>query len=130
MSPFKKFETQIKQHRQDIWRFFTLEASLNKLLVLGYGASTKGNVLLQYCGLTRKELPLIADVNKEKWGCYTPGTNILIVSEEIARSMEPDYFFVLPWHFKEHIIKREKKFLKQGGKLVFPLPHFEIIGGD
>ena len=69
----------------------------------------------------------IAEVNKYKFGKYTPGTKIKIVSEKKARENNPDYFLVLPWHFKDHIIKREDKFLKTGGKLIFPLPDIEII---
>ena len=69
--------------------------------MLGYGASTKGNVFLQYCGITPELLPAIAEVNQDKFGCFTPGTNIPIVSESEAPAMKPDYFLVLPWHFKK-----------------------------
>ena len=71
----------------------------------------------------------IADVNEEKWGRFTPGTNIPIISEEMAKSLEPDYFLVLPWHFRDNIIEREKEYLNGGGCLIFPLPKIEIIGG-
>ena len=64
-------------------------------------------MLLQFCGITRKEVAAIADVNPDKFGAFTPGTHIPIVSEEEARAMEPDYFLVLPWHFKEGILRRE-----------------------
>ena len=95
--------------------------------VLGYGASTKGNVLLQFCGLTNEDIPAIADVNEDKFGCYTPGTAIPIISESEARSMKPDYFLVLPWHFKNGILERETEFLSDGGKMIFPFPEIEII---
>ena len=95
--------------------------------VLGYGASTKGNVLLQYCNIDSKLINYIAEVNKFKFNKFTPGTNIKIVSEKEAKLKKPDYLLVLPWHFKDHIIKREQKFLKDGGKLIFPLPDIEII---
>ena len=95
--------------------------------IVGYGASTKGNVILQYCGINEKLINKIAEVNKYKFGRYTPGTNIKIVSEKKAMKNVPDYLLVLPWHFKDHIIKREDKFLKKGGKLIFPLPDIEII---
>jgi C-methyltransferase C-terminal domain/Methyltransferase domain len=94
--------------------------------VLGYGASTKGNVLLQHCGITPDLMPAIAEVNKDKFGCFTPGTNIPIVSEAEAHAMKPDYFFVLPWHFRENLIQREHVFLRNGGKMIFPLPALEI----
>jgi cyclopropane fatty-acyl-phospholipid synthase-like methyltransferase len=99
-----------------------------KRTVLGYGASTKGNVLLQHSGITPELLPAIAEVNKDKFGCFTPGTNIPIVSELEAHAMKPDYFFVLPWHFRDNLIHRESAFLRRGGKMIFPLPTLEIIG--
>jgi NDP-4-keto-2,6-dideoxyhexose 3-C-methyltransferase len=95
--------------------------------VFGYGASTKGNVILQYCGITARELPCIAEVNPDKFGCYTPGTNIPIVSEAEAHRAKPDAFLVLPWHFRENIVEREAAFLASGGILIFPLPACEIV---
>ena len=70
---------------------------------------------------------MIAEVNTSKWGCFTPGTKIPIVSEIEAKQMRPDYFMVLPWHFKENIIARESLYLDSGGHLVFPLPQIQII---
>ena len=95
--------------------------------ILGYGASTKGNILLQYCGINSELISHIAEVNIDKFGCYTPGTNIPIISELEAKNMRPDYFLVLPWHFKENIIEKEHNFLNSGGKLIFPLPQITII---
>ncbi len=95
--------------------------------IFGYGASTKGNVLLQFCGLTTKQIPYIAEVNEQKFGSFTPGTNIPIISEKEAHAMKPDYFFVLPWHFKASILEREKEYIEQGGKFIFPLPEIEIV---
>ena len=83
--------------------------------------------MLQYCGLTEKEIPFIAEVNTEKFGSYTPGTNIPIISEKEAKEMNPDYFLVLPWHFKNSIIDREEEYMSNGGKFIFPLPEIEII---
>lgn len=94
--------------------------------VLGYGASTKGNVILQFCGITPKMIPAIAEVNPDKFGCFTPKTLIPIVSEAKARALKPDVFLVLPWHFRGNIIGREEKFLSEGGRLLFPLPAIEI----
>ncbi|MBA3072632.1 MAG: methyltransferase, partial [Anaerolineae bacterium] len=91
------------------------------------GASTKGNVILQYCGITKNDLPYIAEVNPDKFGCYTPGTHIPIISEQQARDMQPNYFFVLPWHFRKSIIEREQEYLNKGGVLVFPLPEIELF---
>ncbi len=124
--PFREFEERVYRHRQDLKRLLDgLNADGKK--VLGYGASTKGNVVLQFCGLTEKDLPAIAEVNTEKFGSYTPGSRIPIVSEADAHKMEPDYFLVLPWHFKEGILQRERAFLDRGGKFIFPFPEIEII---
>ena len=95
--------------------------------ICGYGASTKGNVILQYCGLTEKHLDYIFEVNPFKFNRYTPGSRIEILPERYIKKVKPDYLLVLPWHFKEHIIKKEKNFLDKGGKLIFPLPEIEII---
>ena len=124
--PYRDFEERVFRHRDDLVRLIrALNADGKK--VLGYGASTKGNVLLQFCGFTDKDIVAIAEVNPEKYGCVTPGTHIPIISEEEAKAMKPDYFLVLPWHFKDGIVRREKDYLSQGGKMIFPFPEIEII---
>ena len=97
-----------------------------KKTILGYGASTKGNVILNFCGITSKDIPYIAEVNTDKFGCYTPGTLIPIISEQEARKMDPDYFFVFPWHFKDFILKKERATQEKKIQLVFPLPFMEV----
>ena len=124
--PYRDFEERVFRHRDDLTRLIrSLNADGKK--ILGYGASTKGNVLLQFCGLTEKDIPAIAEVNPDKFGCVTPGSHIPIVSEADAKAMQPDYFLVLPWHFKDGIIRRENKFLSSGGNMIFPFPEIEII---
>ena len=125
--PYRQFEDQVFKHRADLRRLIHTLAADGKL-ILGYGASTKGNVLLQFCQFGPKQIPAIAEVNQEKVGAYTPGTLIPIISEVEARAMNPDYFLVLPWHFKPGIVQREKDYLAAGGKLIFPLPEIEIVG--
>ncbi len=98
-----------------------------KKKVFGYGASTKGNVILQFCNIDKNLIPFIGEVNKYKFNKFTPGSNIKIISENKLKKMNPDYLLVLPWHFKDFIIKKEKNFLSKGGKLIFPLPDIEII---
>ena len=93
----------------------------------GYGASTKGNVLLQYFGINNKLIPFIAEKNSQKFNNFTPGTKIKIISEDNSRNLKPDYYFVLPWHFKKEILSREKKIRSKGTKFIFPLPKFEVI---
>jgi hypothetical protein len=124
--PFRDFEERVFEHRQSL-RALILALVADGKKVIGYGASTKGNVILQFCGLTSQAIPCIADVNPDKFGRVTPGTNIPIVSEREARAMKPDYFFVLPWHFKAGILKREAEFLARGGQMIFPMPEIEIV---
>ncbi len=124
--PYREFEERVFRHRTDLVRLIRSLGDAGKK-VLGYGASTKGNVLLQFCGLTADDVPAIAEVNRDKFGCVTPGTNIPIVSEAQARAAEPDYFLVLPWHFKHGIVRREREFLQGGGKMIFPFPEIEIV---
>jgi hypothetical protein len=125
--PYRQFEERVFKHRSDLKRLIETLTSNGKR-VLGYGASTKGNVLLQFCQFGPAELPAIAEVNPYKFGAYTPGTLIPIVSEAEAKAMQPDYFLVLPWHFKSSIVERESDYLAAGGKLIFPLPEIEIVG--
>lgn len=95
--------------------------------IYGYGASTKGNVLLQYFDLDKKQISYIADRNPKKFGLFTPGTRIPIISEKKSRATKPDYYLVLPWHFKNEILKRESKMLDKGTSFIFPLPKFSIV---
>lgn len=83
--------------------------------------------MLQFCGLSATELPAIAEVNPAKFGRVTPRTHIPIISELEARAMKPDCFLVLPWHFKDGILRREKEYLAGGGKFLFPFPEIEIV---
>jgi len=124
--PYRDFEDRVFRHRDDLRRLITSLSDDGKK-IMGYGASTKGNVLLQFCNFTSKEIQCIAEVNADKFGAFTPGTNIPILSEEDVRAMNPDYMLVLPWHFKQGIISREAKYLANGGKLIFPLPEIEIV---
>jgi len=125
--PYRQFEDRVFKHRADLKRLIETLTTSGKR-ILGYGASTKGNVLLQFCQFGPNEIPAIAEVNPEKFGAYTPGSLIPIISEAEARAMKPDYFLVLPWHFKSSIVEREKNYLASGGKLIFPLPEIEIVG--
>lgn len=124
--PYREFEERVFRHRGNLTDLINALVADGKK-VIGYGASTKGNVLLQFCGFTSNQIPYIAEVNEEKFGSFTPGTLIPIISEEEAKAMKPDYFLVLPWHFKDTILEREREYLADGGKFIFPLPEIEII---
>lgn len=124
--PFRDFEERVFRHRADLTRLVHGLRADGKT-ILGYGASTKGNVLLQFCGFTPNDIAAIAEVNTDKFGRFTPGTGIPIIPEAEARKMNPDYFLVLPWHFKEGIVRREAEFLARGGRMIFPFPEIEIV---
>lgn len=124
--PYEEFAERVSDHRASLLGLLDkLKKSGKK--IIGYGASTKGNVLLQYCGISTQYLDCIAEVNAQKFGSYTPGTLIPIVSESEAKKMKPDYMLVLPWHFRNTILEREKVYRADGGKFIFPLPYIEIV---
>ena len=126
LKPYEEFASRVFRHRKNLKELIEALVRDGKTIV-GYGASTKGNVLLQFCGIGPQHIKCIADVNPDKFGAFTPGTNIPIVSEQEAREMRPDYFLVFPWHFKHGILEREREFSERGGKFIFPLPEIEII---
>jgi NDP-4-keto-2,6-dideoxyhexose 3-C-methyltransferase len=95
-----------------------------------YGASTKGNTILQYAGLDSSLIPYAADRNEDKWGSETIRTGIPIISEEESRAMKPDYYLALPWHFLDEFLDREQEFLRAGGEFIVPLPEVTLVGAD
>lgn len=125
-SIFEQFKQRVIQHREELPARL-LEIKRSGKLVLGYGASTKGNVILQYCNITPELLPAILEVNPDKFGCCTPGTKIPIISETEGHARQPDFLMVMPWHFKANIMQREAGYLKRGGKLLFPLPEIHVV---
>ena len=124
--PYQEFAERVRGHREDLRRLIRALVDDGKT-ILGYGASTKGNVLLQYCGFSNADISAIAEVNIEKFGRVTPGTHIPIISEADAEAMQPDYYLVLPWHFKDSILRREVTFRQRGGRFIFPFPEIQII---
>ena len=121
---YERFNARIENTKIKINKF--LNKFKNKKII-GYGASTKGNIVLNHCKINDKKLNLICDANPEKFGKYTPGSNIKIISKENMRKLKPDYLFILIWSFRKEVIKQEEKYIKNGGKLVFHLPKFHII---
>ncbi len=119
------FKNKIMSIGDDLVNFLKNEKKKGKKIHI-YGASTKGNVLLQLFGIGVNLIDVAAERNEWKYGHRTPGTNIPIISEKESRELKPDYYLVLPWHFKDEFIKREKQFINEGGKLIFPLPKLEI----
>ena len=102
---------------------FIMNELENSQLVIGLGASTKGNVLLQICGIDKNLLPFISDRNKDKVGLRTLGTDIEIISEEKARKINPSAMLVIPWNFKKEILSREDNYIQNGGKMLFLMPY-------
>jgi SAM-dependent methyltransferase len=124
--PYRNFQNRINTHRDELFALLKkLKADGKQIHV--YGASTKGNTILQWCGIDKSIITVAAERNPDKYGARTLGTDIPIVSEEASRAMRPDYYLVLPWHFKEEFLQREAEMLRQGIKFIFPLPNIEIV---
>jgi len=124
----KTFFKKIEENKKETVAFIQKETRKGKV-IWGYGASTKGNTILQYYGLHRGLLRAIADKNEEKWGKYTIGSRVPIRSEEEGRK-EADYFFILPWGFTKYFLQREKKWRKGGGKFIVSIPNFRVYGSS
>lgn len=129
LEPFHRFSRRLESHRDEVREFFAQCSAAGKK-VYGYGASTKGNIVLNYCGITKEMLPAIGDLNAEKNGLFTPATRIPILTHDAIKTYRPDYLFVLIWHFRSEVIRDEIPYLMQGGKLVFHLPRLHIIDKD
>jgi len=123
---FKKFFLRINKEGKKLKNLIN-KINYKKQKIHGYGASTKGNVLLQYFKISSKSIEFISERNPLKFGLYTPGTKIKIISEENSRKIKPDYYLVLPWHFKSEILKREREIRLSGTKFIFPLPNLKIL---
>ena len=126
LRPFAEFEERVKQTRNNLLKFISDVKSSGKTIA-ALGASTKGNVLLQYCGITTNEVSCVGEVNAEKFGCFTPGSWLPIISEDDLLSQNYDYLIVLPWHFKSFFVGQDK-FKKT--TLVFPLPRLELVSSS
>ncbi len=126
LKTFKEFAKRAEKLRSVCVEFVQKEAKAGKKIFV-YGASTKGNVILQYYGLDHSILIAAADRNPDKAGKKMVGGFVPIVTEETARKQNPDYFLVLPWFFIKEFVVREQEFLQRGGKFIVPLPEFRII---
>lgn len=122
----QEFDSRCQTQKQKMLDLLTKLRSEGKTVCL-YGASTKGNTLLQYYGIDSSMVICAAERNPQKFGCRTPLTNIPIVSEEEVRALKPDYMIVLPWHFREGFLVREQTYLVEGGHFIFPLPEVDIV---
>ena len=126
LSDIKGFIKRVKKNKKNCLTFIKKCNSKREKIFL-YGASTKGNTLLQYYGIDSKMINFAVERSPEKWGKYTIGTGIKIISEKAARDLNPKYFFVMPYAFIKEFIIREKKWLKKGGKFILPYPNFKVL---
>jgi hypothetical protein len=124
--PYDRFRAHAEKVRDELADLCRRLAAEGKTIHV-YGASTKGNTILQYADLDASVLPYAADRNPDKWGSETIGTRIPIISEEQSRAMKPDYYLVLPWHFLDEFLEREKDYLDAGGRFIVPLPEVRIV---
>jgi hypothetical protein len=120
---YASFADRVARSRDSLLKFIADAHAANKLIG-ALGASTKGNVLLQYCGLTPNDVVAIGEVNEEKFGAFTPGSLIPIVPEDQLLAMRPDFLLVLPWHFRETFMSKR---LETPTRLVFPLPELDVV---
>jgi NDP-4-keto-2,6-dideoxyhexose 3-C-methyltransferase len=126
IEPYRRFADRVRLVKRDVSDFVKDQVERKKKVYV-YGASTKGNTMLQYFGLDSSLIGAAAERNPDKWGKVTVGTRIPIVSEVEARAAKPDYFLVLPWHFVEEFRARESEYLSSTGKFIVPLPQFTLI---
>ncbi len=124
--PYKNFQERVNVHKEELTSLLKKLKQQGKKIHI-YGASTKGNTILQWCGIDNRIIDCAAERNPDKYGACTLGTEIPIVSEAESRAMKPDYYLVLPWHFKEEFIEREKGTIQNGTGLIFPLPSIEVV---
>jgi NDP-4-keto-2,6-dideoxyhexose 3-C-methyltransferase len=127
--PYAAFQARIERLKNDLNALlFEIRAKRERIHL--YGASTKGNVLLQWYGINRGIVDCAADRNPAKAGSKTLGTDIPIVSEEESRAAKPDCYLVLPWHFKREFLRRERETIRAGTRMIFPLPEIEIVSSE
>lgn len=124
--PYLAFQQRIEEEREKLLSLLQDIKAEGKSIHI-YGASTKGNTILQFCGIDNSLIECASERNPDKFGAKTLGTEIPIVSEAESRAMNPDYYLVLPWHFKDEFIEREKEMLDKGVGFIFPLPTIEIV---
>jgi len=124
--PYRDFQKQVDTHKDELTKLIKELKRAGKRIHV-YGASTKGNVILELCGIDNSLIDYAADRNPDKWGARTIGSDIPIISEEDSRAMKPDYYLVLPWHFRKEFVERERATIDAGTRFIFPLPRLEVV---
>lgn len=123
LEPYLAFAKRVAESKESLRSFIQQVRSEGKT-VAALGASTKGNVLLQYCSITERDVFAVGEVNEDKFGAFTPGTLLPIVPEQELLARKPDYLLVLPWHFKQFFLANPRF---HGSNLLFPLPEPEVV---
>lgn len=126
LAGYTEFARRVAGVRRDLLRFLVDQAARGRTVV-GYGAPGKGNTLLNHCGIRPDLLAYTVDRNPYKHGRYTPGTRIPILPPEQIAIDKPDYVLVLPWNLRDELAAQLSYVGEWGGKLVFPIPHLEIV---
>lgn len=124
--PYRYFQDKINVHQHELSTHLINLRKQGKRIHI-YGASTKGNTILQWCGIDNRLIDFAAERNPQKYGARTLGTDIPIISEEESRGMKPDFYLVLPWHFQDEFLEREKETINAGTGMIFPLPELRIV---
>jgi SAM-dependent methyltransferase len=124
--PYRNFQDRINVHRQELNNLLKKLKREGKRIHI-YGASTKGNTILQWCGIDNRIIDFAAERNPEKFGAQTLSTDIPIISEKESRALKPDYYLVLPWHFADEFLEREREMILSGTAMIFPLPQIKVI---
>lgn len=120
---YQEFSNRVLKHRDDLLSFLSSNSDKK---IYGYGASTKGQIIMQFCGIDSRHIAAIAERNPDKYGLYTPGSDVRICSEEEMRKANPDYLLVFPWYFFDEFQKRETNTHQAGCKFILPLPELSI----
>ena len=126
INKLSQFSRRIENHKDELLNIINLLQNNGKS-ILGYGASTKANIVINFCGITKEMIPFIGDLNEEKHGLEMPGSRIPIISHEEIQKYKPDFLLVFVWHFRKEVISLNLNYLKSGGKLIFALPRLHIV---
>ena len=126
MQSYANFDEQVKETKRKLLEFL-IGAKRSGKTVAGYGAPGKGNTLLNYCGIRTDFIDYTVDRNPYKQGKFLPGTHIPIYAPDKIMETKPDYVLILPWNFKDEIIKQMAAIKDWGGKFVVPIPEVTVI---
>ncbi len=126
LETYDAFAEQVKETKRKLLHFL-IEAKRAGKRIAGYGAPGKGNTLLNYCGIRTDFVDFTVDRNPYKQGKLLPGTHIPIHAPEKIDEMRPDYLLILPWNFKDEIMRQMARIREWGGRFVVPIPEVKVL---